>query len=679
MKQIIKSGLLLIGLGSGLSWGGVIEKVDYQLLAGDNVEIRLTMDETPATPRIFKTENPASVYLDFKDVESRLKSKKFNIGAGMTRDVTTLTVGDRTRVTVRLLKMVPYQTRVEGNQFIITLGKTSIAQTSSTFNDSNVSSSQSGSGDVSISKIDFHRGLSGEGRVLLSLSDSNASIDLRQEGSKVIADFYNTSIDSELLRKLDVIDFGTPARMIETQRRGSNVRVTVSGNEQFEYVAYQADDNFTIELKPLTHEELEKRKKSEFRFTGERLNLNFQNIDVRTVLQIIANQVHFNLVASDTVQGSVTLRLENVPWDQALSIILKSKGLGQRQNGNVLMIAPTAEIVAREKLELQSEVQVEQLAPLQSQFIQINYAKAADIAALIEQGEDENSLLSGRGSVIVDDRTNKLLVQDTAIHLDDILNLVETLDISVRQVQIETRIVTATDGFSRELGVRWGLSDRNSQSGFSGSLEGAEDIANGFTPIIDDRLNVNLPLNEAAGRIGLNLARLTDGTLLDLELSALESENLGEIVASPRATTLNQQEAYIESGQELPFLEAASSGASAVQFKKAVLSLRVTPQITPDDSIILDLQVTQDAIGELTTSGPAINTKRLNTQVLVRNGETIVLGGIFQKRLNTDVTKVPVLGDLPGIGFLFRNKVKSEEKEELLIFVTPKIVKETVR
>ncbi len=679
MRDFIKLCLLFSVFGSHVVWGAAIEKIDYQLLSGERVEIRLTMDEA-VEPKIFKTDNPASLYMDFMGVKSLLANKKMDVGAGITRDVTTLTVGGRTRVTVKLLKIVPYQTRIEGNKFILTLGKTSINQTSSTFHDSEkANTSASYTDQVKISKIDFRRGVSGEGRVLLTLSNSNASIDLRQEGSNVIADFYHTNIDTELLRKLDVIDFGTPAQTIETQRRGQNIRVIVHGSEIFEYLAYQADNNFTIELKKLTKAELEKKKKSEFKYTGERLNLNFQEIDVRTVLQIIANQVHFNLVASDTVQGSVTLRLENVPWDQALAIILKSKGLGKRQNGNVLMVAPTTEIVARERLELQSEAQVEQLAPLQSQYIQINYAKAAEIAELFKQGE-KNSMLSDRGSVTVDERTNKILVQDTAVNIDEVLNLVETLDIPVRQVQIETRIVTATEGFSKELGVRWGLTDQNSQSGFSGSLEGAQSIAGGTIPTLTERLNVNLPVDASAGRIGLNLARLTDGTLLDLELAALESENLGEVVASPRVTTLNQQEAYIETGQEIPYLQSTSSGAAASAFKKAVLSLRVIPQITPDDRIVLDLHVTQDTVGETTADGNvAINTKRLNTQVLVKNGETIVLGGIFQKRLNTDIKKVPILGDLPGIGFLFRSKIKSETKEELLIFVTPKIIKQIAR
>jgi type IV pilus assembly protein PilQ len=366
-----------------------------------------------------------------------------------------------------------------------------------------------------------------------------------------------------------------------------------------------------------------------------------------------------------------------VPWDQALDIILKSKGLGKRQNGNVLMVAPADEIAAREKLELQAEQQVQQLAPTRSEYIQINYAKAADIAALLKGAE--NSLLSERGSVTIDERTNTLLVQDTSLRLEEVRNLVNVLDIPVREVMIEARIVTANDGFSRELGVRWGLTDKNSQSGFSGSLEGAESIASGVTPPLNQRLNVNLPVSSAAGSIGFNVAKLTDGTLLDLELSALQSENLGEVVASPRILTTNQKEAVIKSGEEIPFLQSTSSGAASISFKEAVLSLTVTPQITPDNRIILDLHVTQNTRGTETVQGPAINTQELETQVLVNNGETIVLGGIYQQKTREDETKVPVLGDLPFVGSLFKSSLREQSKEELLIFVTPKIIKQESR
>ncbi len=665
---------------SGAASASVLENIDYRVLPGDRVEIRLTMDQAAEAPKAFKTENPARIALDFKGVESSLAKKNQEIGVGAAKSITAVTVGGRTRVVLNLINMVPYQTRLEGNQFVITLGNTGNVVESSTFDASTKVSNKTpnaGASHLSISKVDFRRGTLGEGRVVLDLSNNNASIDLRQEGRSVIADFYNTDISEELIRKLDVVDFATPAELIETQRRGDNVRLTIKGNEEYEYLAFQSENQFTIELKPLTKEEAEQKKKDKFTYTGERMTLNFQQVGVRGVLQVIANQANLNLVASDTVQGNVTLRLENVPWDQALDIILKSKGLGKRQNGNVLMVAPAEEISAREKLELQAEQQVQQLAPTRSEYIQINYAKAADIAALLK-GE-ENSLLSERGSVTIDERTNTLLVQDTSLRLEEVRELVNILDIPVREVMIEARIVTANDGFSRELGVRWGLTDRNSQSGFAGTLEGAESIANGVTPPLNQRLNVNLPVSSAAGSIGFNIAKLTDGTLLDLELSALQSENLGEVVASPRILTTNQKEAVIKSGEEIPFLQSTSAGAASIAFKEAVLSLTVTPQITPDNRIILDLHVTQNTRGEETIQGPAINTQELQTQVLVNNGETIVLGGIYQQRTRQDETKVPLLGDLPFVGAMFKSTLKEQSKEELLIFVTPKIIKQESR
>lgn len=665
--------LILMALFVGKANATVLEHIDYKVLPGDRVEVRLTMDQPVQPPKAFKTDNPARIALDFTGVESSLTSKNQDIGAGVAKSISAITVGNRTRVVFNLVQMVPYQTRMEGNQFVVTIGNSGKKVVESkTFHDSPGSRKSAGASHIKISKVDFRRGKNGEGRVILNLSNANASVDLRQEGRSVIADFYNTEIDEDLLRKLDVVDFATPAQIIETQRRGGTVRVSIKGTDDFEYLAYQSDQTFTIELKPLTRAEIEKRKKSKFAFTGDKLSLNFQGIDIRGVLQVIANQAKLNLVASDTVQGSVTLRLENVPWDQALDIILKSKGLGKRQNGNVLMIAPAEEIASREKAELQAEQQVQKLAPTRSEYIQINYAKAADIAALLK-GED-NSLLSERGSVSVDERTNTLLVQDTAVRLEEVRTLVNTLDIPVKEVMIEARIVTANDGFTRELGVRWGLTDKNVESGFSGTLEGAESIKNGITPPLNQRLNVNLPVANAAGSIGVNIARLTDGTLLDLELSALQSENLGEVVASPRILTTNQKEAVIKSGEEIPFLQSTSSGAASITFKEAVLSLTVTPQITPDNRIILDLHVTQNTRGEQTVQGPAINTQELDTRVLVSNGDTIVLGGIYQQRTKTDTSKVPVLGDIPGVGWLFKNTKKENSKEELLIFVTPKIV-----
>ena len=408
-------------------------------------------------------------------------------------------------------------------------------------------------------------------------------------------------------------------------------------------------------------------------FSGRTISLNFQDISVRTVLQIIADYNEFNLITSDTVTGNITLRLDGVPWDQALDIILKVKGLDKRMQGNILMVAPSDELAAREAKNLQAQQQVEELAPLYSEYIQINYAKAFELADLIKN--EDTSILSSRGSVSVDERTNTLLVRDTAKSIEDIKRMVNILDIPVRQVIIEARMVTVKDDLNEELGIRWGVTDTDGEYSTAGSLTGANSASNGVVPDLADRLNVNLPVANPAGSIAFQIARLADGTILDLELSALEQENKGEIIASPRITTANQKEAYIEQGVEIPYQEASSSGATATQFKKAVLSLTVTPHITPDNKIILDLAVTQDTISEITSGqAPAIDTQRIGTQVLVSNGETIVLGGIYQQSIISSVSKVPVLGDIPYFGWLFRNTNNFNEKQELLIFVTPRIV-----
>ncbi|MFT5521448.1 MAG: type IV pilus assembly protein PilQ [Enterobacterales bacterium] len=464
---------------------------------------------------------------------------------------------------------------------------------------------------------------------------------------------------------------------------GNNIRLTIDTENDFEYLAYQTDNTFTIELKPLTENEAKKLREEKKQFIGERLSLMFQDIEIRAVLQIIAQHTNLNLVASDTVRGNLTLRLQNVPWDQALDIILKTKGLDKRIDGNVMLVAPAKEISDREEQELNALQEVEKLSPLRTELIQINYAEAEDIASLLKASE--NSLLSERGSVSVDSRTNSLLVQDTASKLEEVRNLAKELDRPVRQVQIEARIVTASSGWTEEIGVRWGATKVRSETSLSGTLEGSNDsnaqIGGGAgAAALTDSLNVSLPVSGAAGSFGMTFANLSKGLILDLELSALESESRGEVIASPRVITANQKEASIEAGEEIPFQSGGQGAAVAnVQFKKAVLSLVVTPQITPDDRIILDLTVTQDTRGENTVSGPAINTQKVTTQVLVDNGQTVVLGGIYQQRTNRDETKVPFFGDIPYLGWMFRTKSDVRSKQELLIFVTPKILKESMK
>jgi type IV pilus assembly protein PilQ len=654
------------------------------------------MSSPPSQPREFTTENPARIALDFPETSVKLPNKTTPVSVGATRSVTAIEAQGRTRVVINLVESVPYSTSIDGNDFVVTIGKgqasavaessrSGTAGASANIKPINATTIPGQSQPKGITGIDFRRGEQGEGRVVVSLSEPNIGIDLRQEGRDVVADFVGADIPQSLIRKLDVLDFATPAKIVETKQVGGNVRLTIQTVNEFEFLAYQTDDIYTIELKPLTPEEIERKRRQEPQYTGERMSLTFQDITIRAVLQLIAEVADVNMVTSDTVSGSITLQLQNVPWDQALDIILKTKGLDKRQNGNVLMIAPADEIAAREALELQSEQQVEQLSPLRSEFVQVNYAKAEELAKII-QGE-KTSFLSARGSVTVDARTNTLMVRDTAKKLDEIRQLVRILDIPVRQVMIESRIVVADDGVGSELGVRFGVhsSIDSNRTGISGSIESAETAVNSlpFSSTFARTQNVDMGISNPAGQIGMTFARLADGIILDAELSALESENKSEVIASPKVVTANQKEAYIEAGEEIPYQEAAggTTGGTKTAFKKAVLSLKVTPQITPDDRIILDLLVNQDTRGEKVSENgpPAINTREVGTQVLVENGETVVLGGIYQQLKNKDVSKVPLLGDIPGLGILFRRTLESESKSELLIFVTPKIIKEGVR
>jgi type IV pilus assembly protein PilQ len=528
-----------------------------------------------------------------------------------------------------------------------------------------------------ITGIDFTREANNTGVALVTFEGASPTPQLVESQGKVTITLADSVLDESQLVELNVTEFSTPVSIIETFQDEKSTRIEILYSDTVT-ARHAIDDNvIRIKIEPMSlsqQEELENKKT----YTGDPISLDFQDVPVRQVLQIIAQVNGFNLVTTDTVTGNVTISLSGVPWDQALDMILRVKGLDKRLEGNILLIAPTEELTARETQALQSKKQVSDLAPLSTVNISVNYAKAANLATILKSSE--GGILSERGTVTVDERTNTMLIRDTLPSIDEARKMIDALDIPVKQVLIESRMVTVLDNVDEELGVRWGLSDRESDSGVSGSIEGAEAIAGGSIPSIDDRLNVNLPVSSAAGTIGFQIASLVDGTILDLELSALESENKGEIIASPRITVANQQEAYIEQGTEIPYVQATSSGATSVEFKKAVLSLRVTPQITPDNRIILDLVVTQDTRGETvsTSTGDAvaIDTQEIKTQVLVENGETIVLGGIFQQTSTDSVSKVPLFGDLPFLGVLFRNTSEFQEKRELLIFVTPKIITE---
>lgn len=672
-----------------------LQDVSFSTLAGNRVQVELVMSAPVPEPRSFTTDTPARIALDFPNTASNLAKKTQLIGVGAVRSVATVQGKDRTRVVVDLVKMVPYQTRIQGNRFYLTVegGESAVIATGGGSAASPAPSAAATATPYEITRVDFRRGEKGEGRVVITLSNPATPVNVREEGGKILLDFTGTALPKALLRRLDVTDFATPVTTVDAFTLGPDVRMAISATGNYEHLAYQADRQFTVEIKPVIKAAQEQRKKEEFGFAGEKLSLNFQDIEVRAALQIIADFTSLNIVVSDAVKGSISLRLKDVPWDQALDLILKTKGLGMRKMGNVMLVAPNADIVAREKEELESQKQIVELEPLRSEIITVNYAKAADFAALIRS--KESSLLSERGKITVDDRTNTLLILDTAGRLTEIRRMVRELDIPVRQVLIESRIVIANDDFSRNLGMRFGITNiqKNGSNGvvsLSGSATGNDTVVNSALenlqsngqpfpvtmPQLNDRLGVSLPVTNAAGRIGL--AILGRNSLVDLELSALQAEGRGEVVSNPRVITANQKEALIEQGVEIPYQQASSSGATSIAFKKAVLGLKVKPHITPDDRVIMDLNVTKDSVGQIFAGVPSINTREVNTQVLVENGETVVLGGIYEQTRSNEVDKVPLLGDLPMVGALFRQTRKVDDKVELLIFVTPKILKESL-
>ncbi len=664
-----------------------VEKVDITPLPDNKTQVRLSFNgavmESP--PLSFTIDNPARIALDFPATSSNVPRRHMT-KVGVVRGINVVESNGRTRVVLNLSRMVPYKTRVDENNVYITLEGTAPDTASKpaapAFSMTGVAADISEGSAFNIKNIDFQRGHNGEGRIIVTLSDPATPVNVNESAQRIVVDFVDAKLPSELERRMDVVDFATPVTMIDSFTNDGNVRLIVETVGEFDHMAYQSGNIFTLEVKPVSEEEIELARLKQPEYTGDRLSLSFQDIEVRAVLQLIADFTGMNLVTSDSVEGNVTLRLKNVPWDQALDIILKTKGLAMRKAGNVMLVAPSEEIAAREKQELESQQQVKELAPLYTDMIQVNYAKAEDIAALLKA--EENTLLSERGTVTVDERTNSLLVRDTAEKLDEIRRLVGKLDIPVRQVLIESRIVIASDNFGRDLGVRFGASGvgeiNNDTFGFSsGTLSGTDAMVGTSPPPVSlpglsDRLNVNLPVANPAGQIAF--AVLGSDFLVDLELSAMQAEGQGEIVSSPRVITANQSEAVIEQGTEIPYQQAASSGATTVTFKKAVLSLQVTPQITPDDRIIMDLEVSKDNVGEVFLGVPSIETRSVQTQVLVDNGETVVLGGIYEQTRLDEINSVPLLGDVPLLGALFRQTRKQDDKRELLIFVTPKILKE---
>lgn len=681
-------------LASTISSAAVqMQDIEFSTLPGDKIEIRMTFDGAPPVPTGYTIEEPARLALDLSAVTSGLESKYHTLGSGNARSVTVVEAGDRTRVIVSMTELVAYSTRVEGNELFVLVGAQDGA-TMATTESEGLSESLNSSSTNYVSReqaliedIDFRRGENGEGRVIVKLNDSGVGVDVFSEGGNIRVEFTGAHIPESLQRRLDVTDFATPVLSIDALPEADNTVLMIESTGEYEYLAYQADELFTLEVKPLSSSELESNLDAVFRYRGEKLSLNFQNIQIRSVLQLIADFTDLNLVASDTVNGRITLRLKNVPWDQALDIIMKTKGLDKREVGNVLMVAPAEELAAREKLELESRQQISELAPLRTEFIEVRYACAGEIFALFESSGEGEGVLSGRGSVIVDERTNSIILTETTVKINEFRAVLEKLDVPVRQVLIEARVVTAASNFSEALGVRWGglgykiNGDNVGTAG--GSLTTVQEVRDGIgdpdgiTFTSPDHLVVDLGVG-SADATSFAIGLVNDKYLLDLEISALESQGSAEVIARPKVITADRQEATISSGVEIPYQEASSSGATSVSFKSATLQLAVKPQITPDDRIIMELEVKQDTVGAVFNGVPSINTNNVKTQVLVNNGETIVLGGIFTVNTSESVTKTPFLGDLPYVGGLFRRNTRSDQKQELLIFITPRLIRDSL-
>jgi|TARA_R100000501_G_scaffold12356_1_gene22933 type IV pilus assembly protein PilQ len=674
-------GVIAIGLWSSLAGAVTLEDVSFTSLPGEGLEVTMKFDGAPPEPKGYTIERPARIAVDLSDTTSGLNQRSIPLGSGNAQSLTVVETKDRTRLIFNLVELVPHETVRNNNSLVMTIGGGGSAPVAS----SRPAQPQSApvastSSSNALADVDFRRGKDGEGRVIVDLGSTKAAVNLTELGGRIRLTMPDLEVPANLRRRLDVSDFATPVTRIDTFVEDGNAVIEIRPEGEYDYIAYQSGREFTVSVEELSQEEAEIRREEKFPYTGEKLSLNFQDIEVRSVLQLIADFTGLNLVASDTVGGSITLRLQNVPWDQALDLILKTKGLDKRQIGNVLLVAPADEIAAREKLELETSKQIAELAPVRLDIIQVNYAKAADVVALIQADEE---LISSRGFVSSDARTNTISVRETADKLEEIRRLVTTWDVPVRQVSIEARIVRAQTNVAEDIGVRWGGAAYNVDGddvvtigGSLGTLQEARDAAGGGSNTISfpGALGVDLGVSgEGASSFAIGWG--SDDFLVDLELSALESDGRAEVVSQPRVVTADRQTASIKSGEEIPYQKAASSGATSVSFKEAVLSLEVTPQITPDDKIIMDLVVNQDSRGEVTAGIPSINTNEVMTQVLVANGETVVLGGIFQSEVATQTTKTPFLGDIPYLGRLFKRTEHINERSELLIFITPKIIK----
>ena len=664
---------------TAIAQANLLQSINTTTLQGGKVVIRVNFkDALTAAPPGFTVTNPARIAIDLPGVSNALGKNTVEIGEGDVRSVSVVEVSGRTRLVVNLSRSLNYTSALDGGSLVLTLDNSAqgAVKESAAITKFAEPAPTLGVQKQSLRDIDFRRGSNGEGRIIVDLSSASTGIDIRQQGKSILVDFINTTIPRNLVRRLDVIDFATPVRFVDVIDQGANTRLIIEPKGLWEYSAYQTDTQFIVEVKQLK-EDQNKMVQGVIGYGGEKLSLNFQNVEVRAVLQVIADFTGLNIITSDTVGGSLTLRLKDVPWDQALDIILQAKGLSKRKNGNVVLIAPSDELATKEKLALEASQQISELEALRTESFQLSYSKTDDVKKLVS--DKDQRILSKRGSATSDVRTNTIFINDTPTKLDEIRRLIAQLDVPVRQVLIEARIVIADDKWGSQLGAKFNIasgSTRNGRNlGVAGNIDNAHNIAGGTRPLgADTPIAVNLPVVGAAGSLGINILNVANSNLIELELSALESDGRGKVVSNPRIVAPDKKKAIITQGTEIPYATQSASGGITIQFKPAILSLEVTPQITPDDKIIMDLEIKKDSVGQIFVGVPSIDTKTLKTSVLVDNGDTAVLGGIFETVTRTDVTKVPLLGDIPFIGNFFKRTAKQQDKTELLIFITPRIL-----
>lgn len=696
LGALLAMGLLALNASAADSSGAntnesnTVEKIDYSALPGGKVVVKVTLKQEPTQlPAAFTTTAPPRIALDFINVSNNLPKNAIAAGDGLLRSMTAIQANNRTRVVLNLNKPATYSTSIEGRTVLVTLqasGGASVADSATT----HFSQAVTGLQKNALKNVDFQRGKNGEGRIIVDLDEAGTGIDIRQQGKNLVVDFLNTAVPAKMERRLNVTNFATPVLTVDTYKQGQNTRMVIEPTGDWEHSAYQTDRRFIVEVKPIIFDPNKIMQGTKAGFSGDKLSLDFNGIDIKSLLRIIGDFTGKNVVVSDAIQGTITLRLKDVPWDQALDIIMKQKGLGMDNLGNTLVFAPKEEIAARRKQDQEQENQIDDIKPLVTQSFEVKYQKAADIKTLIS--DPKQPLLSKRGSAVVDPVTNTLFVKDIDTSLTKIQEILNKIDVSARQVLIEARIVNADESFSKSLGAKFGITHSSalSSSGLnnnsvttSGNLANNYDILQNNKTTTPNDLNVNLPATSATGSalssLAFTLFKLPAGFLLNLELSAAEADGRTKIISSPRVITANQQQSSFDFGEEIPYQQSTSSGATSVSFKKATLGILVTPQITPDDKIGMDIEVTNDSRGTNTSAGPAINTNKVKTKVLVDNGETAVLGGFYKETKKNSNERVPFFGSLPIFGPLFRSYAKESSKQEILFFITPKIMSDSMQ